>query len=280
MAPTLATRIGGRVIDEQILVPVGDEQFTDAFHAAVGKPLFQVTSDQVYEFVCVTDEGPEFVVVPPFPIFRISLDRKRLIRLRANEPMATVLESVVFDHDDEIVLRSIVDLTDGRGNWSLLGSTLRVRADGGLVESRPGYEIYVPDVEPAREILEILSVGICAALFGMLYTLDHREVRITDVAAPLNRQQRREAERKGKPTPPTYVVRIPNHITISQVARDLEHGRNRRKVRPHERRAHMRRDRSGNKTIRVRNSRINSEPGAACSFPIYNLAGVQIGGAE
>jgi hypothetical protein len=280
MVQTLPIRIAGHLADQHIVTPEGDDQFSDAFRAAASAPLFQVAGDQVTEFMLVTAERPDFVVVPPFPIFRISANRKDMIRAYTpHNPGAFLLECVVFGYDDEIIIRNIVDCTDGRGNWSMFGATLRVRADGGVVESDPEHRLEVPDVGGLGEPLEKIALFSCATLLGMLYILDHREVRITDVAAPINRQQRRAAERKGEPVAPTYVVRIPNHITISQVGRDLEQGRNRRKVRPHERRAHMRRDRAGNKTIRVRNSRINCEPGARCAYPIYNVAGVQIGGA-
>jgi hypothetical protein len=108
-------------------------------------------------------------------------------------------------------------------------------------------------------------------LLAVLHILDHRDVSIVE-DVPANRQQRRatERERSGR----RYEIRLAPNMPVRKVLSDLSKGRNKRHVKPHDRRAHLRRHpTSKEKTVRVRSSRINGGLTEECPYPIYRLVG-------
>ena len=250
-----------------------DAGFIEGFQACAASPVFVLAPAQAREFSQLVVDAGSAEIVLPFPDFRLFVTE-----------WSGVAVAISSDGDDGIVVRYLCPLHQDGDGWLYSGAVVRMAADDGrvLLTRNDKAMVGVPDdlSKDDQEAVATKALAAFTALVGMLYALDHREVRITDELAPINRQQRRAAARDGKAKPPTYVVRIPRYVTISGVGADLAAGRNRRKKRPHERRAHLRRDRTGAKTIRVRNARINADPSDACAFPIYNLAGLQIGGLE
>jgi len=126
----------------------------------------------------------------------------------------------------------------------------------------------------------VMLVGTAAVFIALklLFAFEHRDVRIVqapDPNRPPNRQQRRAA---GWVDRERYEVRIRPYITVREVLDDLERGKKRRGVTPHDRRAHIRRHpKTKEKTVRVKCARVKG--GNIGRYPIYDASGIRIGGA-
>jgi hypothetical protein len=112
-------------------------------------------------------------------------------------------------------------------------------------------DLAIQAAEVHKKILVTMDGRLLCFMSMFILALNHREVTLVDEPIVyLNRQQRRDAERNGAHVSARYRVQISPTIRLRTIINESLRGRNVR--RPHAVRGHLRRDRAGAKTIRVK----------------------------
>jgi hypothetical protein len=203
-------------------------------------------------------------VLPPFERFTIVVDPP--------VPHTTTDGAVLFEHG------ALVDIqSDGR--WLVLSrvdSTAdeirkKVRAPTGVDEVSwyistqfdPEERVFTmvnPVEGDGAEFFATLGENWSTTVLGLCTLLLHRDVQIVTEVVPRQRRKR------GEPSRATFRIVVPPKRRLSSLGRDVARGRNVRQ--PHWVRAHLRRDRVGEKSIRVRS---HSRGGADAPPSFYKL---------
>jgi len=136
----------------------------------------------------------------------------------------------------------------------------------------------VEDKIEQAQIDKIASMNFYVIL-RFVDTMNHRKIKViqmeNDPFEPANRQQKRAVGWKKRDH---YKVYIPATLSVRQAMQDVAEGKHLHSVSPHDRRAHLRRDKYGRKRIKVSESKIKG--GSQGRFPIYDAYNVGMEGRD